>query len=49
MVSAVGAIMAELVLSGDLLKDVPSEELADVIRDAIGDLLVIGPAPERRR
>ncbi len=34
MISAVGAIMAGLVLSGDMLKDVPSEELADLVRDA---------------
>jgi AcrR family transcriptional regulator len=39
MVAAVGAIMAGLVLSGDLLKDVPTEELADLTRDAVHDLL----------
>jgi hypothetical protein len=49
MVSAVGAIMAGLVLSGDLLKDVPSEELADLVREVIGDILVSRPAPRRRR
>lgn len=47
MVAAVGTIMGGLVLSGDLLKDVPSEELADLIRDAIGDLLVSRPATRR--
>ncbi|HEY1918880.1 MAG TPA: helix-turn-helix domain-containing protein [Streptosporangiaceae bacterium] len=47
MVAAVGAIMAGLVLSGDLLKDVPTEELADLVRDAIGDLLVSPSAPRR--
>jgi AcrR family transcriptional regulator len=49
MVAAVGAIMGGLVLSGDLLKDVPSEELADLVRDAIGDLLVSRSAPRRKR
>jgi AcrR family transcriptional regulator len=49
MVSAVGAIMAGLVLSGDMLKDVPSEELADLVREVIGDILVSRPAPRRRR
>jgi AcrR family transcriptional regulator len=39
MVAAVGAIMGGLVLSGDLLKDVPSEELAALTRDAVHDLL----------
>ena len=49
MISAVGAIMASLVLSGDMLKDVPSEELADLVRDVIGDILVSRPARRRRR
>jgi AcrR family transcriptional regulator len=49
MVSAVGAIMGGLVLSGDLLKGAPSTELADLMRDAIGDLLVTRPARRRRR
>jgi AcrR family transcriptional regulator len=49
MISAVGAIMASLVLSGDMLKDVPSEELADLVREVIGDVLVSQPAPPRRR
>ncbi len=49
MVAAVGAIMGGLVLSGDLLKDVPSEELADLVRDVIGDILVSRSAPRRRR
>ena len=39
IISAVGAIMASLVLSGDMLKDVPPEELADLTRDAVNDLL----------
>jgi hypothetical protein len=39
MTSAVGAIMGGLVLSGELLKDVPSAELADLMRDAVRDLL----------
>ena len=49
MISAVGAIMAGLVLSGDMLKDVPSGELADLVRDVIGDILVSRSAPRRRR
>ncbi len=49
MISAVGAIMAGLVLSGDMLKDVPSDELPDLVRDVIGDILVSRPAPRRRR
>jgi hypothetical protein len=49
MISAVGAIMAGLVLSGDMLKDVPSEELADLVRDVIGDILVSRSTPPRRR
>ena len=47
MISAVGAIMAGLVLSGDMLKDVPSEELADLVRDVIGDILVSRSGPGR--
>jgi len=47
MTSAVGAIMAGLVLSGDMLKDVPSEELADLVREVIGDILVSAPATRR--
>jgi AcrR family transcriptional regulator len=49
MISAVGAIMAGLVLSGDMLKDVPSDELADLVRDVIGDILVSRSVPRRRR
>jgi AcrR family transcriptional regulator len=49
MISAVGAIMGGLVLSGDMLKDVPSAELADLVREVIGDILVGRPAPPRRR
>lgn len=36
---AVGAIMGALALSGDVLQDVPAEELGDLMRDAIHDLL----------
>ncbi len=36
---AVGAIMGGLVLSGDVLNDVPSAQLADILRDAVHDLL----------
>jgi AcrR family transcriptional regulator len=39
MTSAVGAIMGGLALSGELLKDVPSAELADLMREAVRDLL----------
>ena len=49
MVAAVGAIMAGLVLSGDLLKDVPTEELTDLTRDAVHDLLDGRGAPRSRR
>jgi AcrR family transcriptional regulator len=47
MVCAAGAIMGGLVLSGDMLKDAPSDELANLMRGAIGDLL--GSRPSRRR
>jgi AcrR family transcriptional regulator len=49
LVCALGAIMGGLVLSGDLLKDVPSDELSELMREAIGDLLVSRPARRRRR
>jgi AcrR family transcriptional regulator len=49
MVSAAGAIMAGLVLSGEIITDVPTEELADLVREVIGDILVSRPAPRRRR
>ena len=49
MVAAVGAIMAGLVLSGDLLKDVPTEELTDLTRDGVHDLLDGRGAPRSRR
>jgi AcrR family transcriptional regulator len=49
MVSAAGAIMGGLVLSGDMLKDVPSGELADLVRDVIDDILVSGSVRRRRR
>jgi AcrR family transcriptional regulator len=39
MACAIGAIMTGLVLSGELLKDVPSDQLGDLMRDAVGDLL----------
>ena len=39
LTSAVGAIMGGLVLSGDMLNDVPSAQLADLLRDAVHDLL----------
>jgi AcrR family transcriptional regulator len=49
LVCALGAIMGGLVLSGDMLKDVPSKELADLMRDAIGDLLSSRPVARRKR
>jgi AcrR family transcriptional regulator len=39
LVCAVGAIMAGLIVSGEILKDVPSEELGGLLRDTVGDIV----------
>jgi hypothetical protein len=39
MASAVGAIMGWLAMSGELFTDVPSTELADLVPEAVRDLL----------
>jgi AcrR family transcriptional regulator len=44
---AVGAVMTVLVLYGDLLNDVPSGTLEELLRDALGDLLGRGTRGER--
>jgi AcrR family transcriptional regulator len=45
---AVGAIFMTLVIYGDLLRDVPADELEGLIRDAVADLLE-GRVKARRR
>ncbi len=49
MACAFGAVMGGLVLAGDVFGDLPSDELGDALRAAVGDLLrpVASPAPDR--
>ena len=37
--SALGAVVTSLVLAGDMLGDIPTDELGAMLRDAVGDLL----------
>jgi AcrR family transcriptional regulator len=37
--SALGAVVTSLVLAGDMLSDIPTDELGSMLRDVVGDLL----------
>jgi len=47
MASSIGAVMSVLMGAGEMFADVPTAELAGLVRDAVHDLL--GPADERAR